>query len=401
MKILFVHQFCGAMGGAETDILLEADSIKTRGHKIALLYASRTGRSEIAWDNTFTEQYSLATTTVPDVIQNFNPDTIYFHSLNDLAVLENLLDFGAPVIRRVHDHRLYCMRGGKYNYFTRNVCQRPASWRCVFPCLGFIARSGEGSLPFKWVSYRAKLREIQLNRRCERLVVYSEYQKTELVRNGFDPANIEVRVPAHMEEESVEAIPAVADNNKNNVLFVGQLIRGKGVDLLLRALAKIRVPFHADIIGEGNHRNYCERLCAALGLSDRVTFHGFMGREQVNQFYKQASLLAVSSVWPEPFGLVGREAMAHSLPIVAFDSGGIREWLFDGENGFLVPWKDTDAMAACIENLLHDKELARQMGMRGRELMSQQQEASRLDCALEQVLLQAVRRRCQKNLVTV
>ena len=170
---------------------------------------------------------------------------------------------------------------------------------------------------------------------------------------------------------------------------------------MLRALAKVRVPFHANIIGEGNHRNYCERLCAALGLNNRVTFNGFMGREQVNQFYNQASLLAVSSVWPEPFGLVGREAMAHSLPIVAFDAGGIGEWLFDGENGFLVPWKDTDAMAARIENLLQDKKLARQMGTRGRELMSQQQEASRHDCALEQVLLQAVQRRCQKKLVTV
>ncbi|HEX3988696.1 MAG TPA: glycosyltransferase family 4 protein, partial [Verrucomicrobiae bacterium] len=379
-----------------------ADSMKRRGHTVALLYSSRTGRSENAWNNTFTDQYSLASASVPHVIQNFNPDSVYFHSLNDLAVLEELLDSGAPVIRRVHDHRMYCMRGGKYNYFTRNVCRRPASWRCVFPCLGFIGRSGEGSFPLKWVSYRAKLREIELNRQCERLVVYSEYQKTELVRNGFDPANIEVRVPAHMNEnETAEALPAIAKKSANNILFVGQIIRGKGVDLLLRALAKVRVPFHADVIGEGNHRNYCERLCAALGLTDRVIFHGFMGRAEVNQFYNQASLLAVSSVWPEPFGLVGREAMAHSLPIVAFDAGGIREWLFDGENGFLVPWKDTDAMAARIENLLQDKELARQMGTRGRELMSQQQEASRLDCALEQLLLQAVQRRGRRNLVNV
>ncbi len=400
MKILFVHQFCGAMGGAETDILLEADSMKRRGHNVALLYSSRTGRSESAWDDAFSSQYALGAASVSDVVKEFGPDSIYFHSLNDLGVLQELLDCGAPVIRRVHDHRLYCMRGGKYNYFTRNVCERAASWRCVFPCLGFIGRSSEGSLPFKWVSYRAKIREIELNRQCERLVVYSEYQKKELVRNGFDPANIEVRVPAHMNEND-EAVPAISEKCKNNVLFVGQIIRGKGVDVLLRALAKVRVPFYADIIGEGNHRPYCERLCSALGLSDRVTFHGFMGRKEVDQFYNQASLLAVSSVWPEPFGLVGREAMAHSLPIVAFDVGGIREWLFDGENGFLVPWKDEEAMAAQIEELLQDRELARRMGARGRELMSQQQEASRLDCALEQLLQQAVQRRRKKNLVNV
>jgi glycosyltransferase involved in cell wall biosynthesis len=100
-------------------------------------------------------------------------------------------------------------------------------------------------------------------------------------------------------------------------------------------------------------------------LKDRVKFHGFVARDELKHFYQQASLLAVSSVWPEPFGLVGREAMCHALPVVGFDAGGIREWLFDGENGFLVPWMDTDAFAARMEQLLRDKELARKLGRAG------------------------------------
>ena len=187
-------------------------------------------------------------------------------------------------------------------------------------------------------------------------------------------------------------------SDRNLILFVGQVIRGKGVDLLLEALARLRVPFEARILGDGNHRPYCERLCARLGLSDRVHFEGFVPRDQIKQFFLESTVLAVSSVWPEPFGLVGQEAMFHGLPVVAFDAGGIREWLFDGENGFLVPWKDTGHFAERIEQLLRDKDLARRLGRRGRELVSQQQDASRESCPVEQLLLRVVRQRDQINL---
>jgi glycosyltransferase involved in cell wall biosynthesis len=382
------------MGGAEADILLGAESLKNRGHAVALLYASRTGRDEAAWERAFPELYLAISRSslgaVQDAMAACKPDVIYFHSLPDLAVLSALLNSGVPLVRRVHDHRMYCMRGGKFNYFTRAVCDRPASWRCVFPCLGSVGRNHDGLIPFKWVSYHAKKREIELNRRCDSLIVYSEYQKSELLRNGFDPARIEIEVPVH---ETAANEPDAALSDRNLVLFVGQVIRGKGVDLLLRALTRVKVPFEAAILGDGNHRAYCERLSVRLGLARRVKFHGFVSRHELSPFYHEASLLAVSSVWPEPFGLVGREAMYRALPIVAFDSGGIREWLLDGENGFLVPWKDTQRFAERIEQLLRDKDLARRLGRRGRELVSQQRNASRHACPIEQSLLRAANRR--------
>jgi glycosyltransferase involved in cell wall biosynthesis len=82
--------------------------------------------------------------------------------------------------------------------------------------------------------------------------------------------------------------------------------------------------------------------------------------------YRDASLAVVSSVWPEPFGAVGLEAMRYGLPVVAFDAGGIREWLADGESGFLVPWMDRGRFAARVEELLADKALARRLGEQGR-----------------------------------
>src|ERR1043166_835470 len=59
--------------------------------------------------------------------------------------------------------------------------------------------------------------------------------------------------------------------------------------------------------------------------------------------------------------------MRCGLPVVAFNAGGIREWLIDGWNGYLVPWMDRARYAASVEELLRNKSLARKMGVHGRQ----------------------------------
>src|SRR5206468_2877231 len=102
-----------------------------RGHKVGLLHGRGTGRSEEAWRKTFSPCFGLAeggsAETIPHVLRRFRPEVIYMHKMADLDVIETLLESGAPVVRMVHDHELYCMRSYKYNYFTREICTRPTS----------------------------------------------------------------------------------------------------------------------------------------------------------------------------------------------------------------------------------------------------------------------------------
>lgn len=370
MRLLFVHERFGAFGGAEANVLLTATELKRRGHSLALLHGAATGQHEAAWHEAFPDRLSLqqpsrrGKAAVAEAIAEFRPDVVFLHKLSDLETLEALADCGVPVVRMVHDHDLYCLRGYKYNPLNRQICTRAASAFCVFPCGGTVARDRAGKFPLKWVSYAAKLRELALNRRFACLIAATEFMRDELERNGFMPWQIEVHAPV---PRASDATFECSFGERNRIVYAGQIIRGKGVDVLLEALARVRVPFECVILGDGNHRAYCEQLARKLGLSDRVRFAGFVSQDEIAAYYRDASLAVMSSVWPEPFGAVGLEAMRCGLPVVAFDAGGIREWLIDGWNGFLVPWMDRARYAAAVEELLRDKALARKMGAHGRQ----------------------------------
>ncbi len=394
MKLLLVHQHLGAWGGAETNLLLTAVELQRRGHVLSLLYQSATGRNEKDWRMAFSDCIRLpeqeAGSTAQSVLRDFGPELVYLHNLADLEVLEVLVQSRVPLVRMVHDHTLCCLRGYKYNYFTRNVCSRPASLHCVFPCLANVARNRTGPLPLRWASFTAKQKEIRLHRHCHSLVVFSHYMKQELERNGFDPQRIEVLAPAF---DNGAPRPLSSLSERNLVLFAGQIIRGKGVDVLLRALARLKTPFQCVIAGDGNHRRHCERLSARLGLQQHVRFCGFLPHDELERYYREASLFAFSSVWPEPLGIAGLEAMRYGVPVVAFDTGGVRQWLRDGENGFVVPWMDTQLFAARMDELLRNKELARSLGGQGLKLASRDYAPGAAIDALETLLLRVARAR--------
>jgi glycosyltransferase involved in cell wall biosynthesis len=218
------------------------------------------------------------------------------------------------------------------------------------------------------VSYAEKKREIALNQQFDRMVAVTTYMRDELIRNGFDPARIEIHAPVPREGD---ADLRSNFSERNLIIYAGQIIRGKGVDVLLEALARVKTPFECIILGDGNHKVSCETLSRRLGLADRVQFKGFVPQEELKKYYRECSVVALSSVWPEPIATIGLEVMRYALPVVAFDAGGIKDWLFDGQNGYLVRWMDRAAFASRIDELLQDKTKARRLGEAGLKLVSE------------------------------
>ena len=367
MKLLFAHECFGSLGGAEANAFITATEMKKRGHQVGLLTQTGTGKNEEAWRELFSAGF-FPLDRMTDALEHFRPDVVYVHKWEEIPSLKRLIASDRPLIRMVHDHDTYCLRSYKYSPFTRSICNRPAGKYCVFPCLAPLKRNREGGFPFKWASYFDKLEELALNRQFDRHLVVTNYMKNELVINGLEPGRIEIFPPVPRPGDNLRS----AFSERNLLLYAGQIIRGKGVDVLLRALARMRTPFEAVILGDGNHRRFCEKLCDQLGLRDRVSFKGFIPQEELKQYYRDTSVVTLSSVWPEPIATIGLEVMRYALPVVAFDAGGIRDWLRDGINGYLVPWMDIDAYATRIDELLLDKTKARQMGERGLEIVSRE-----------------------------
>lgn len=387
MKLLFVHDHLGARGGAEANLLEVASALRARGHELALAHGAPTGKGEDPWHEVFSLRFPASEPAViGTAFQRFAPAAVFLHNSPGLSVTGALAAGGVPVVRMVHDHHLFCLRGCRYPAWSRQACTKPLSAGCLFPCGGFIQRGAQGGWVIEVARYFEKKRELELHRGFARLLVASEYMREELRRNGFPDTQIEIHAPV----PSRPAPPAASTGRGHRIIFAGQIVRGKGVDVLLESLAHVQRPFECVILGDGNHRAYCEDLSRRLGLGDRVRFAGYVPAAEVDAHYRSATLALFSSVWPEPFGLSGLEALRHGLPVVAFDVGGVREWLEDGVNGLLAPWMNRKEFAGRVDRLLGDPALARQLGEQGRALAAERFNFSHYIDGLEELFERVV-----------
>jgi glycosyltransferase involved in cell wall biosynthesis len=103
-----------------------------------------------------------------------------------------------------------------------------------------------------------------------------------------------------------------------------------------------------------------------LGVDRIVHYHDWLPAAEFGRLLEESKIVAIPSRWPEPFGLVGLEAMRLGRAVVAYDVGGIRDWVIDGETGTLVPEQDVGAFADACADLLQNSDKAAEFGRRGR-----------------------------------
>src|SRR5665213_1216387 len=117
MRLLFVHERIGSLGGAEANVLLTAEELRRRGHAVALAHGGGTDCGEAEWCEVFRERFALdpsaADAGLREAVARFRPDIVFLHKFSDPAALRRLSICGLPVVRMVHDHDMYCMRGYK------------------------------------------------------------------------------------------------------------------------------------------------------------------------------------------------------------------------------------------------------------------------------------------------
>ena len=185
----------------------------------------------------------------------------------------------------------------------------------------------------------------------------SESSKQDLVRRGIPAGHVGllyngIRCP------TLEVKP-IADRPER-IVYLGRLEAYKRIDLLLRAMTRLRErqpALELVIVGRGGERAALERQAHALGLAERVRFTGFVNVDERDRLVADARLAVCPSL-KEGWGITVIEANALGVPVVATDAPGLRDAVRDGETGMLVPDGPPDVfverLAGALAELLGD-----------------------------------------------
>jgi len=363
MNILFINTTGGYFGGVEQNIALAAKGLTLLGHTCYFACKEESGVEQEQFDALFVQTFLVGETPLAEIVRTIEVDVFYVHKWESIG--EVLAVQGSKrIVRMIHDHDLYCPRRHKYYAFSRKICTH----RCGLICYADLAFLERGEKGIRFVSIRKKLLEMRKNKKVDTLLVGSRYMQGELVRNGFDPSHIHILPPC------VQSYPQKNQSFplEPSILFVGQLIKGKGVDILLEAYALLlqktglSIPLH--IIGRGNEEQALHALVQDAPYKALVEFHGWVAHDDIAHMYDNCSVAVIPSRWPEPFGMVGVEAMLRQRPVVGSEVGGIPDWLKDGQNGFLFPPNDAQALCEALYLLVSDLPQAKKMGEIGKKM---------------------------------
>jgi glycosyltransferase involved in cell wall biosynthesis len=323
LRILHVTDRLSGRGGADWHLLGVIAQQLHSHHEVEMAVAYVDGTVDEPCPVNVTDGLGARTRTTTDLeplVARLRPDVVHIHNVVNPTVLEWAADRGA--VMTVQDHRVFCPGRGKLTAddqvcgerFSRETCARCFSDDVYF-------------------NEMLALTEERLAAVCRmRLTVLSHYMKDELTAAGAAEANVTV-IPPFVHGLDTSAEP----DGPACVLFVGRVVTAKGVHDAVSAWRRSGVELPLVVAGTGAERQAVEVAGAEL--------LGWLAHEELARLYRRARAVMVPSRWQEPFGISGLEALTFGVPVVAYDSGGVRDW-HPGPG--LVPWGDVDALAAAL-----------------------------------------------------
>lgn len=388
MRILFANDGVGDAGGVQNYLAAVMPALAARGHQVALLHldplrphapspapagAPHFGMAEAGMDAAVFAALAWA------------PDVAFVHNMRPLEV-DRRLCAAVPTVKFMHGYFGTCVSGQKAHLFPGpQVCRKPLGPGCI-PIYA-TRRCGRMRPGYVAEGYRWAGEQNAMFGGYASIVTASRHMRDEYVRNGA-PADRVHPIPLF---PTIDGEPADAPA-EFRVLFLGRMTPVKGGDVLIRAVGeasdRLGRPIPVTMAGDGPQRAAWERLAARLEVD--AAFTGWVDDDGRAALFRAASLLAVPSVWPEPFGLVGLEAGVFGVPSVAFGVGGIGDWLTRGFNGWLVPG-DAPSAARFGDAIVHaagNPDLLARMRVNARAMAERMSLARHVD-ALERVLASA------------
>jgi glycosyltransferase involved in cell wall biosynthesis len=346
MRILQLHTRYRLAAGEDTVVDNEAEALRRGGHQVRQLIVENPSDSTAAITTLVRSLHNRPVAArVRSEIAAFSPDVVHVHNTwfaMSSSVIGAAADTATPIVMTVHNYRLGCIGGDLFR--DGDVCTA-----CVgrSPIRGIVHGCYRDSRVLSAVQATevSMIRRV-LDRCVDRFVAPSQFFADRLVDIGV-PADRLVVKPHFAVDPGPRVHPPSASAE---VLYVGRLAAGKGVETLLAAWPSVERT-RLTIIGDGPLR-------AQLPDVDGVGIAGWMDRADVRQRMLAARALVMPSEWYEPFGMVLVEAMSAGLPIIVTTTAAARGIV--GPGAIVVPPHRPDAIATAISRL--DDEAADELG---------------------------------------
>jgi glycosyltransferase involved in cell wall biosynthesis len=340
MRILIATRHRDVVGGVETYLQLLIPALLKRGHSIAMLYEYATSTGETIDP----PEAGLPLWFGDDLVRNragwreiaaWKPDIAYAHGLGSLDLEEMLLE-NLPTVVYAHGYPGTCGSGRKCHAFPRfEPCSRRFGPMCLV--LYYPRRCG-GLNPLKaWQVFQTQACRNSRLKDYQAILVASQHMRREFQQHVSQPSKVHtIPLPTTISRQELPPAPKAP---RGRILFMGRLIDLKGANRLVEAIPraekKLGSRLSLTIAGDGPERGKLQEMARRLGVV--ADFPGWIEGTRKLDLLRQSDLLAVPSLWPEPFGLVGIEAGSLGVPAVGYAVGGIPDWLIPGRTGELAP----------------------------------------------------------------
>jgi glycosyltransferase involved in cell wall biosynthesis len=399
MRILMLTQFYWPVIGGEERLVQDLSlELARRGHEVAVATLWHEGLPKFELDQgvrvyrirglaqrarwLFSEPGRRHAPPWPDpealqalrwVMEQERPEIVHAHNWLVYSFLPLKLWSQARLVMTLHDYSLVC---AQKRLVRKDVpCNGPGFAKCL-ACASdhYGLVKGVPVTLSNWVMGAVERAAVDMYLPISQAVAI----KNGLVANHLPFQVIPNFVPNDIGDHIADSDPHLEQLPQEDfLLFVGDLSRDKGIEVLLHAYAELVNPPPLVLIG---------RRCAdtPAAFPPNVIVLGSWPHEAVMAAWQRSSIALIPSTWPEPFGIVAIEAMAASRPVIASLTGGLPDIVVDGETSFLVSPGDPNALRQAMERLIADRELRECMGRAGRRRVAEFQ-ASTVVPRIEQV----------------
>ena len=303
----------------------------------------------IAWADDDGAPSAAAARAVADELRREPPDVVVTASVFDTAVLDAVRANAPRWIARVHDHRAFCPTGDRVYPQFEATCTAAMGGACRGATLVRGCVHGPRPSSFHRIAQREALRDRLAQ--ADAVLVSSEHMRATCAANGIDAARIAI-TPPPLPDAAYAPRPAKRPRART-LLFASRLTPRKGC---ARCSARSRCWRRPNGRGSSSRAPATPRNATRRAQAERddvaVTWRGHLTAPALRAAIDDADAVAVPSLWPEPFGLVGIEAQARGRPAVAYRVGGIGDWI--GGAGIAVRRGDERALASAIGTVLDE-----------------------------------------------